>query len=420
MGKRKDATTVEHIPPAPETARRASPGLLVAFPSPTALPLSPMGEPIGRAWFADHGHVDVEISNVHLSFVRRGTQLCALDERSRNGVFIDGERLAPGEPVPITDGALIRVGRTLLVFRESVTKPQPAGPVGKLVGPWGLGGVRKALGQLHAAGARNVMIEGETGTGKELVAEAVAVALRRRDRFGVVNVAAVAGGVFEAQLFGWKRGAYSGSAEGGQGVLARHDGGAVFLDEIGELPLEVQPKLLRLLENREILAVGASAPTSVDVAIVAATNRDLDAMVGAGTFRRDLLARFDRRIKIPPLRDRAEDIFAILSAVAAARRSPLLSERAEIEAVERLLLHDWPGNVRELDSILTDLEPPGALTLRAVEAVLGRLEPSSRGAPLTREVVERALAASGGNQMAAAKKLGVSRGRLLRVLQKLR
>lgn len=420
MTKRRspDTTTVEHQPPSIDTTRPHSPALLVAFPQPVALAIPRLGESVGRAWLAEKGVVDPEISGSHISFVRAGSQIAVLDDRSRNGTFVDGERLAPGESVTLVDGAILRLGRTLMVYREAPAKLEAAASIGRMVGPWGLTSLRRSLGSLHAHGARNVIIEGETGTGKELVAEAVAVALRRRAKLGVVNMAAVASGVFEAQLFGWRKGAYSGSAEGGPGILASHDGGAVFLDELGELPLDLQPKLLRLLESREVQSVGAPKPTTVDVAIIAASNRDLDAMVAAGTFRRDLLARFDRRIKLPALRDRAEDIYAIASALASLRKAPLDPAKVEIEAVERLTLHDWASNVRELDAFLATLDPPGALPLRAVEQVFGRTT-QTRAAPLTKEVVERALEAANGNQVAAARKLGIPRGRLLRILKKL-
>ena len=421
---KSEATTQEHRPPAVDSARAAPPGLLMAFPSTAYLPVPKIGEPVGRAWLAAAGHADPEVSGEHACFVRSGSQLALIDEGSRNGTFVDGERLGDHESVTLVDGSIVRIGRTLLVYRDAVLKTEPAAPLGRLVGPWGLGPVWKALGSLRTSGARNVVIEGETGTGKELVAEAVAVALRRRQRYGVVNMAAVSSGVFEAQLFGWRRGAYSGAGEGGPGVFVAHDGGAVFLDELGDLPLELQPKLLRLLEAREVQPVGSPKPTSVDVAIVAATHRDLDDMVEDGRFRRDLLARFDRRIQLPALRDRVEDIFAVLCALATARRSPIDLRRSEVEAVERLMLHDWRANVRELAGVLQDLEPPGVLTLAAVERALGRASrgagpTSARPIPLTKDVIARALAAAEGNQVAAARALGVTRGKLLRAMKKL-
>jgi hypothetical protein len=415
--KTHDATTIDHVPPSLAPRRPTPPRLFLVFPETKALFLPPIGEPVGRAWLASQGISDSEISSQHCSFVRAGQRFAIIDEQSRNGTFVEGERLARNESVTLTDGALIRIGRSVLVFRESPDRPDPAKPIGKLVGPWGLGAVRRALGTLHAQGVRNVLVHGETGTGKELVAEAAAVALRRGKRYGVVNTAALSSGIFEAHLFGWRRGAFTGSVDAGRGVFATYDGGAVFLDELGDLPLELQPKLLRLLENGEIQPVGSPERNKVDVAIIGATNRDLTAMVAAGTFRRDLLARFERQIHLPPLRDRIEDIYAIACAISTAKRAPLQADRVEVEAVERLLLHDWPSNVRELAAVVTGVEADGALTLRDVENALGAA-PAARASALTAEAIRRALAESGGNQALAARALGVTRGKLLRALKR--
>jgi transcriptional regulator with PAS, ATPase and Fis domain len=341
-----------------------------------------------------------------------------MDERSRNGTFVDGERLGAGDAVALTDGSVLRMGRTLLVYREHPERTEPAPPLDRLVGPWGLTAVRRSLGQLHPQGIRNVLLVGETGTGKELVAEAVAQGFRCRKNFGVVNMSALASGVFEAHLFGWKKGAFSGSGEGGNGFFASHNGGAVFLDEIGELPFELQPKLLRLLENGEAQAVGEAVPKRVDVKIVAATNQDLTKLMGEGRFRRDLLARFERTIHLPPLRERPEDIFAIASELAKRENAPLDVKQVEVEAVERLMLHDWPGNIRDLRSLMLSLDPRGVLSLRAVEQVLGN-GGASRRVALTREAIERALAQCGGNESAAARALGVSRPRFIRAKNRL-
>jgi DNA-binding NtrC family response regulator len=261
-----------------------------------------------------------------------------------------------------------------------------------------------------------VLIEGETGVGKELVARAVAATLGRQTPFAAVNVAGIAHGVFESQMFGHVAGAFSGARGAGEGIVRAQDGGALFLDEIGELGLELQAKLLRLLENRELLPVGASRPLQVDVLILAATNRDLEAMVERGTFRRDLLARLAMaRLRLPPLRDRAEDIFAVARELGRRAGVVLESERVEVEAVERLMLERWPANVRQLDAALAAVrgaDPAPGLRLWALEKVLG---PSPIGKPaLTRVAVDAALAAAGGNVTAAAEQLGVSRGRLLR------
>lgn len=410
-------TTEEHKPPSADSAERGAPAFLAAFPEPRYIPPPEPGATSGRAWLAAAGRTDPEVSSNHLRFTRAGGRSFLEDAGSRNGTWINGRRLPPGERVALEDGAVVRVGLTALVFREAFAGPrEPQPPLGKLVGPFGLGAARDAVAALRERPERNVLIEGETGAGKELVAEALVSALGREGRpFASVNVAGVPAGVFESQLFGWVRGAYSGSGEGSAGVLRTHERGVVFLDEIGELALDMQPKMLRLLENREILPVGANRPVRVDVAILAATNRSLEEMVERGAFRRDLLARFSVTIALPPLRDRAEDLFAILQAIGA-RRGWLLSPSAvEVEAIERLMLHEWPANVRELERAVASVNPRDPLTLSAVTRVLGPLDADAR-APLTRELIERTLRECGGNQSEAARRLRIPRGKLLRAL----
>jgi DNA-binding NtrC family response regulator len=368
----------------------------------------------GRAWLAEAGIVDTEISGRHVRFFRAGGGLQIEDCGSRNGTWIDGVRVAPGVRASVGDGAVLRLGSTLLVYRESSTGGiEPAPPLGPLVGPWGLGALRERLAELRRQPERNVLVHGETGTGKELVAAAVIHAIGRgRKPHTTINVAGVAPEVFEGQLFGWKKGAYSGAVEDNRGVIGDHDGGTVVLDEIGELPLRLQPKILRLLDNGEVQPVGRGV-VKVDVAIVASTNQPLDEMVRAGGFRRDLHARFLVRIEIPPLRERREDVFAIFEA-RWARNRPALDRRAvEVEAVERLLLESWPDNVRGLDRVIASLDPGQPLALRAVERELG---PAMVRTPPTRAAVEQEMAACGGNQSEAARRLGLSRGALRRLL----
>lgn len=316
----------------------------------------------------------------------------------------------------------LRIGRTVFVYRRELSGSfEPAPPLSALVGPYGLRGVSDTIAALAREKPGNVLIEGETGTGKELVARAVASAFGREQLMASVNVAGVARGVFESQMFGHVAGAFSDAKTTAKGIVVSHDGGTLFLDEIGELDLDLQTKLLRLLENREVLAVGASRPVSVDVLVVAATNRNLEEMVEAGTFRRDLFARLAMaRIVVPALRDRNEDLFSIAEALserAGAGKFP--RDHVEVEAIERLLHQTWSGNVRELDAALSairrlDREP--GLRLWALENVLG--ESSDKKSALTREVVDAAVQAEAGNVTAAAQKLGVSRGKLLRMLKR--
>jgi len=414
--------TREHEgPTAASGPVRRHPLLLVAFPRPFVLPLPTDSAPIGRDWLRSHGVLDDEVSGTHAAFSSPGGSVHLEDAGSRNGTWVDGHRLASGERVPLAEGAVLRVGRTLMVFREELRGEQrPAPPIGELVGPFGVRGLAAALEAWARRPPGNVLIEGETGTGKELAAAAIARALGRERPFTAVNVASVPPGVFESQLFGHVAGAFSGAGKGSPGVIAACQGGTVFLDEIGELSFEAQAKVLRLLENHEIFPVGANRPSRVDVLIIAATNRALEGMVERETFRRDLLARLAiSRVALPPLRDRAEDLFALAQATCARADLPLPIEACEVEAIERLMLEPWPTNVRGVLSCLervAAVDPVPGLRAWAVDRVLGGK--ARRAGQLSLGAVADAMTRSKGNETQAARLLGVTRGKLRRFLTK--
>jgi transcriptional regulator with PAS, ATPase and Fis domain len=382
-----------------------------------AVPLPASGEIVGRTWLANVELRDTEVSGNHLRFWRAEGRAEIEDVGSRNGTWVDGARIVPKQRVALKDGAVVRLGRSLLVYRASFTGAlSPAPPVGRLVGPWGLCSVRAHLTELSRSHERNVLLEGATGTGKELVAAAVINALGRLGKpTASINIAAVPAGVFEVQLFGWVKGAYSGSAEGGEGLLRKNKGGSVFLDEIGELPLDLQPKLLRVLENREVLPVGGTRTVQVDIAVIAATNRPLEEAVERGAFRRDLHARFIERIRLPTLAARPEDVFAILVELAKRRHLDLNASAVEVEAVEHLMLHQWPANVRDLDRVAVAIGTKGQLTLAVVEKVLGARQDAGE---LTREMAERMVRECDGNEREAERRFGIKRGKLRRALGK--
>jgi DNA-binding NtrC family response regulator len=341
------------------------------------------------------------------------------DVGSKNGTWVDGHPVGSGEKIPLRDGALLRFGSTLMVHRHALEgEPEPAAPIGSMVGPFGLRRVAAALATFGRQQPSNVLIEGETGTGKELAALAVATGLGRAEPYAAMNVAGVPAGVFESQLFGYVSGAFSGARDGALGILQAHEGGAVLLDEIGELPQDLQPKLLRLLDNHEVFPVGANRPRRVDVLLLAATNRDLDALVREGRFRQDLLARLSRaRMRLPPLRDRIEDIPAIAAKVAP-QVGASLAQGVEVEAMELLMRAAWPDNVRGLIAALARLvaldSQPG-LRLWPLQEILGSSAPSGP-VPLSASVVDAALRACDGNESRAARRLGISRGKLRRFL----
>ncbi len=206
-----------------------------------------------------------------------------------------------------------------------------------------------------ARSSATILVDGESGSGKEVVARAVHDLSTRSERpYVVFNCASVPRDLFESQLFGHRRGSFTGATSDNLGVIREAEGGTLFLDEIGELSLEMQPKLLRFLENGEVLAVGETKPRRVDVRVIAATHRDLQAFVREGRFRQDLFYRLNVvPLRVPPLRDRKEDVLA-LARLFIARLAPEGSEPPQLaqDAVAALMAHRWPGNVRELRNMV--------------------------------------------------------------------
>jgi two-component system response regulator HydG len=292
--------------------------------------------------------------------------------------------------------------------------------------------------------ARTVLITGETGTGKELVARALHKLGPRRERpLVTVNCSAVVETLFESELFGHVRGAFTGAAEAKTGLFEHAHGGTMFLDEVGELPMAMQAKLLRAVELGEVQRVGAVQTRSVDVCAIAATNRDLRVESASGRFRSDLYYRLSiLELRLSPLRDRREDIpyltAAFVKEFADELRRPI---KGITLAAERLLQRSpWPGNVRELrnviqrtcilsdNKILTERDLANSMSPGAPEAAAPpafdqpALQPAADPALLStvqRDQITRVLRLVGGNKAAAAKQLGMSRRSLYRWLDRL-
>ncbi|MDQ2822116.1 MAG: propionate catabolism operon regulatory protein PrpR [Pseudomonadota bacterium] len=283
---------------------------------------------------------------------------------------------------------------------------------------------------LYARSQATVLITGETGTGKELVAQAIHREGARGQAgqpFVAVNCGAIAESLLESELFGHEEGAFTGARRGGHaGLFEAAHRGTLFLDEIGEMPLALQTRLLRVLEEREVMRVGGTRPVPIDVRVVCATHCDLDARVREGRFRADLFYRLAvLRLALPPLRARGEDAIKLLewslkTALAALGAKPHPNLAAELVACRRLLDgYGWPGNVREVRNLAERLalfmaaEPLQALTVQFLASVAPELAATAPMAPTLAEIV----AQFGGNRDAAARHLGVSRTTLWRRLR---
>jgi DNA-binding NtrC family response regulator len=314
----------------------------------------PMGILVGASAEADLVLDDPAVSARHCSIVPTSRGFQIVDLKSKNGTFVDGVAVQ-NAIVPV--GGTVRVGGSALQLlpecEVNTLEPSAACSFGDLVGSSVAMRTVYALLERAAASDATVVLTGESGTGKELAARAIHEASARREgSFVVFDCGAASDNLIESDLFGHRRGAFTGADRDRPGAFVRADGGTLFLDEIGDLPLQLQPKLLRMLEMGEVTPLGGDATETSDVRIVAATHRDLWTDAHEGTFRTDLYYRLAVvEVHMPSLRARREDIPELVSAIL--DKQGIEPGSIAGDNLGRLQAHAWPGNVRELRNVVT-------------------------------------------------------------------
>ncbi len=389
---------------------------------------------IGTASDNDVVLSDDSVSRHHCEIEPGDDGIAVRDVRSTNGVVIAGMRV---RDVRVPGEFEMQLGDTVIAVRwlgETVERERAgADRFGDVLGSSPR--MRELFAELARIAATDLtlLVEGETGTGKDLVAESLHRASARRDGpFVVLDCGAVAASVIESEIFGHERGAFTGAVATHAGVFEQAEGGTLFVDEIGELPLELQPKLLRVLEKRQLRRVGGSKTLAVDVRVVAATNRNLRAEVRRGRFREDLYYRVaGARAHLPPLRDRLDDLEPLMAHFLARETPPRRLDDIAPEVLAMFRAHRWPGNVRELKNALGRLavspdqpigfgEHTAAGIARPAERPLEPLRVARRAAgdAFERAYLEQLLAHSGGNVTRAAAVAEVSRQMLQKLMKK--
>jgi transcriptional regulator with PAS, ATPase and Fis domain len=377
---------------------------------------------LGRGPECDVHVDDPSVSRCHARL--HVSDLALEDLDSRNGTFIGTRRVQPHERMALgTQSA--RLGAVVVtVYAVPERSPRVAAH-------------ERAVDRVHrllelvARTPITVLFTGETGAGKEFFAERLhALSDRARGPLLAINCAALPENLLESELFGYERGAFTGAAQRKMGLLEAAAGGSVFLDEIGEMPPSIQAKVLRALESREVLRLGALKPVPIDVRFITATHRDLVARVAQGSFRQDLYYRLNgMTIAIPPLRERRDEIPELAAAFLGDMNKRLGTTVAlSREALDVLVEHTWPGNIRELRATVeraTVLAQAGAI--RREHVMIDTAPPSSRSQgsdglydrDAERSRILEALHACRGNQTAAAQALGIARRTLINKIEQL-
>ncbi len=408
----------------------------------------------GRLTIGRSAECDVRIDLPSVSrrhaILHVGPPLTVEDLGSSNGTRLSGHRLPPHGICALGAGATLELGHATIIIAggEPIAPASMLPPDGtpRVTSPPDAPGalVEPTMDRLHrlvqmvAAARIGVILLGETGVGKEVMAEAIHRASPRSSQPLVrLNCAALPEALLEGELFGYERGAFTGAMTAKPGLLETADGGSVFLDEVTDLSPTTQAKLLRVIESREVLRLGALSPRKIDLRFISATNRDPEVLVSSGLFRRDLYYRLNGiTITIPPLRDRTAEIGPLAEAFAmqASRQMGRAPLGITPHAMARLMRHAWPGNIRELRNVIEravalsgqgpidvphlGLDLPASPVNALAPGVSITAEASVAGLRQEVEELEKrriadALERSAGNQTTAAKLLGISRRTLL-------
>jgi DNA-binding NtrC family response regulator len=395
---------------------------------------------VGTDPAADLAVTDPAVSRRHFGVRLTEHGVRVRDLGSKNGLYVDRARVLDGycSASSVLAFGACRAGVVITGARRRIPLSRSV-RFGEVLGasvP-----MRALLARLQrlAADDQTVLVVGESGTGKELIARALHTEGKRAGKpFVVFDCGSVSPGLIETELFGHARGAFTGAINARQGIFEAAHEGTLLIDEVGDLPLELQTKLLRVLEQREVRRIGETQPRRVDVRVIAATHRDVRALVKAGSFRQDLYYRLAVcEVRVPPLRERREDVGVIVDRLLEELGSGQRREDLPNGTFELLESYDWPGNVRELRNVVarlllfpeeltTVLDTPGALGKGAEDEGARRIERLDLPLKAAREVVvasfERRyirakIAAAGGNMTQAASSMGISRQYLYRLLE---
>jgi len=304
--------------------------------------------------------LDSWMSSSHVRLTRVLSRWVVEDNGSKNGTFLNGQ---PAQRAVLQDGDVIESGHTFFLYRHDLpadlkdaadasSAERSPEAVGLATLSPELATQFNALNEVARSGV-SVLIQGETGTGKEIVARAVHSISRRTGPFVAINCGAIPDALVESELFGFRKGAFSGATQDRVGLIRSADRGTLFLDEIGDLHLASQAKFLRVLQERQVVPVGATRPVNVDIRVCAATHRALDSLLGK-SFREDLLARIGGfKLVLPPLRERREDLGLLIAALVS-RIAPGSLDKVSFrrKAAQALMAYSWPLNIRELEKCL--------------------------------------------------------------------